>query len=80
MAEKQELRNCKQCKGEFNPYPRRGREQVFCTPSCSDRFYNSQSRRIPLTLTKEQRSVIDSMLEIFIKANTAAKEQNGCQT
>lgn len=60
-------RICRECGNPFEAYPRaRGRrEQIFCNRACSNRYYNKQSRRIPLTLTDEQRRIIDSLLDMF---------------
>ena len=50
-------------------YEKVANNQKFCSEKCNQNYWNMKSKRIPVSLTMEQRNAIDSMIANFQKEN-----------
>lgn len=52
-----------------NSFVKKVNNQKFCSDKCYTKYWNVKAKRIPASLTMEQRQIIDVMISNFEKEN-----------
>lgn len=60
------MNKCIYCENSFE---KKTNNQKFCSDKCYTKYWNVKSKRIPVSLTMEQRQKIDVMIATFQREN-----------